>query len=491
MSSRRKKKEPNTELSVLEQETIVQEARDDISLFFLLMLGDVMDIHPFTSEMLHIIQKFTDKKLRGLIIAAGPRSGKTVTVSQLYAAWELGRSSTENIALVSYSEDRSVDNTLRVRDLITSKMYKQIFPGIVLDKSQKAKTNFRVTKGGEVYALGRNSPVTGRTFHKIIIDDIIKDANEMNSESMRASVVRSMETLSTRITNKTRVIVIGTRWYEDDPIGFYYKEADKYPDEWLVAKFPAVALEDETSIVTGKTWRKRGEALMPIIANLKVLAQIKDGMSPAVWESVYQQQPPTEEVHFRRQWIRYTDKDELRNLVTRNYLTIDPAMSTKESADRTGFCINMMDTSGKWHVKAWGERLDPRSLVDRIFSLHDKYHFELIGIEKFMFTEGLKPFVEDQMVERNAFLPFKGLSHSNRSKEARIIGALPGLYAHGVISHVKGECEMLESEMFTFPRGDHDDILDAISYMAIMLTGMAGSSSNKPEVHYGIDWTRR
>lgn len=420
----------------------------------------------------------------------------TSVISQVYSAWELGRTPTENIALLSYSEDRSIDNSLRVRDIIMSKMFRQIFPSISLDKQQKAKTNFRIRVGGvpkaELYALGRNSPVTGRTFHKIIIDDIIKDANEVNSPAMRESVVRSMETIATRITNNTRIIIIGTRWFEGDPIGEFYKQAIADPARWLVVKYPAIALEDEPSIIDGEIWRRTGEPLLPEITNLEALARIKSSMSPMTWSSVYMQAPPTEEVHFRRSWIQTITKDELKKLRLRWFLTVDPAFSIKTSADRTGFCLGGLDEkAGKLYIIAWGERLDPRSLVKRLFEINDRYNLELIGIEKFAFTDGLKPFMDDQMKLRNEFLPIKQLSHNNRSKEARVIGALPGLYALGFIVHVEGECELLEQEMFAFPRGETDDVLDAETYMAIMVGGKIITTPSEAKVEYGVNWTNR
>ena len=80
------RKRTKTELNTLEQESIVQEARKDIKLFFLLIFGDIMDLQPFSNELLQLVQKFTDENKKGLIIAASPRSGKTITISQLYAA---------------------------------------------------------------------------------------------------------------------------------------------------------------------------------------------------------------------------------------------------------------------------------------------------------------------------------------------------------------------------------------------------------------------
>ena len=480
--------------SKTEEAALLQKARDDFTLFTLLITAhDEFKLLPFTRELLGLGQLFEDSlnakyPKKGLIVAAPPRSGKSRVFSQLFVAWHLGRHPDKNIALVSYGEERSIDNTRAVRAIIQSKVYKSIFPEIALNTAQKAKQHFQVTKGGEVMAIGRFSPITGRTMHLIILDDIVKDANEAHSESIRRMIDNAMDTLVTRITVNTRVIAIGTRWYKGDIIDRFYDMAKRDPKRWIVAKYPAIALEDEYSVVEDKIWRKAGEAVFPMNLPVDELEQIKKTVAPHIWEAVYQQSPPSEETYFQRNWIQYIKKEEVEKLITRKFLAIDPAFSTKTSADRTGFAIAYLDTAGNIYLEAWGERLTPKALADKIFALHEQYNFERIGMEKFAFSEGLKPFLDQEALKRNIFLPIKMLSHSNRSKEARILGALPALYAAGKIYHIENRCDLLEQEMFSFPGGEHDDVLDATSYVIALTKNILTNTQNKPKINYGIKW---
>jgi hypothetical protein len=148
---------------------------------------------------------------------------------------------------------------------------------------------------------------------------------------------------------------------------------------------------------------------------------------------------------------------------TMNYLTVDPALSKKASADKTGFCDNSVDKENFWNLKAWGERLDPHDLVERLFFLHSQRNYQKIGIERTAYLDGLKPYIDDQMRKRNKFLPIIALSHQETAKEIRIRSLIPR-YASRSVFHIKGECTDLEEEMFTFPKGMTDDVLDATAY---------------------------
>ena len=138
-------------------------------------------------------------------------------------------------------------------------------------------------------------------------------------------------------------------------------------------------------------------------------------------------------------------------------------MSEKESADFTGFCENYIDQENFWNLSAYKMKLNPKDLVDYLFTLHAKRSFEKIGIEKTTFTEGLKPYLEEEMRKRNAFLPIVELSHGGTKKETRIRGLIPR-YSNRSIYHITGECNDLEQELYNFPKSLHDDVSDATAY---------------------------
>lgn len=166
---------------------------------------------------------------------------------------------------------------------------------------------------------------------------------------------------------------------------------------------------------------------------------------------------------FTKELFKYIDWEEVQSKKTNCYLTIDSAVSKKDSADYTGFTLNWVDRENFWHLKSWHEKINSAELIDKIFMLFDKYKPEKIGIEKTTFTEAIKPFLEEEERRRNTFLPMFELKHGGVNKEARIRGLLPR-YESGSIFHIRGECEHLEQELLRFPRSQHDDTMDSAAY---------------------------
>jgi len=108
-------------------------------------------------------------------------------------------------------------------------------------------------------------------------------------------------------------------------------------------------------------------------------------------------------------------------------------------------------------------KLNPKDLIDYLFTLHEKRNFEKIGIEKTAFMVGLKPFLDEEMRKRNKFLPIVELLHNQTQKETRIRGLIPRYSSHSVY-HLEGECSDLENELLTFPKSINDDTSDATAY---------------------------
>lgn len=168
---------------------------------------------------------------------------------------------------------------------------------------------------------------------------------------------------------------------------------------------------------------------------------------------------------FKKDLFKYITWNELEQKDTLCYLTIDPAISKKESADYTGFTLNFVDKENKWHFKAWREKIDISELFDKIFNLYKRFNPEEIGIEEVSFTQAVKPFLDDEMRKRNIFLPIKMLKHGGDKKEMRIRGLLPR-YESGSIYHIVGETSDLEAELLRFPQSKNDDTMDSAAYQS-------------------------
>jgi phage terminase large subunit-like protein len=170
-----------------------------------------------------------------------------------------------------------------------------------------------------------------------------------------------------------------------------------------------------------------------------------------------------EEREFKIPWIKHREVIEIDNLLHRRFLTIDTAISKAVSADFTGIIDNCVDKDNFWNLRAYKFKIDPKELIDLLFNWHEKNNYEKIGIEKTIYLQAIKPFLDDEMRKRNKFLPIVELLHNQIQKETRIRGLIPR-YESGSIFHIKGECKPLEDELYVFPKGLHDDVLDALAY---------------------------
>lgn len=173
----------------------------------------------------------------------------------------------------------------------------------------------------------------------------------------------------------------------------------------------------------------------------------------------------------------YRTRAELEAIRTRKFLSIDTALSEKDSADFTGVVECEIDREGYWNISANQYKLNPKDLVDFIITKHAERNYEAIGIEKTSFTEGLKPYLQEKMRERGIYLPIKELKHGGTQKETRIRGLIPR-YSNRSIYHIVDECEVLQKQQQTFPKCEHDDVLDAEAYL-LQLIG--NTSDRQPQ----------
>ena len=412
-------------------------------------------LEEIAKELEHI-EKYGDRDYKVLMVFMPPRHGKTTLCTINFPAWYLGKNPTREVITASYSGELAQGFGSATRTIVESPEYKAIFD-LKLKEDERAKARWLTQEKGSYSSIGVGGVATGRGSDIFLVDDPIKNSEEANSEVARQSVWEwFLSTSYTRLEPNAVIIIILTRWHMDDLAGRILAHPP-LAKRAKVIKFPAIAEVDEE-------YRKAGEALWPYRYPLEVLEDIKAVQGPYNWQSLYQQTPISSgNQEFKNEWIKTITSAELESMNTRKFLTIDTAMSKKSTADYTGFCDNRVNKENKWHLKAWKAKISPEELVDTIFSLHTKHRYEKIGIEKTAYTEGLKPYLDEEQRKRDVHLPLVELKHNQTNKEVRIRGLIPH-YAAGSVYHVVGECADLEEQMFTFPVGVNDDVLDATCY---------------------------
>ena len=415
-------------------------------------------------ELENTLEKVIKGDKARIILQLPPRHGKSELATIKFPAWVLGKFPDLPIIIASYSSELAEDFGQKTRDLVLTSQYQTIF-NTRLRADTQSKGKWLTQQNGGYTATGVGGSITGRGFKIGILDDPIKNREEAESLTYRNKTWDwFISTFYTRQDGNGAIIIILTRWHQDDLVGrLLRKQRDDEQaglidyDKWQVINFPAIATEDETN-------RKLNEPLWEQRFNLEKLNTIKNTIGLYEWNALYQQMPISAETQeFRHQWFNYRTHQDIKQLDTRNYLTIDTAVSQRSTADYTGIVSNFVDNQNKWNISAYRQRLTPTQLIDTIFTLYALHRYEKIGIEKTIYLMALKPFIEDEMRKRNIFLPIQELEHRQINKHIRIRGLIPR-YESGSIFHIKGETIHLEDELLSFPQGLHDDILDSLAY---------------------------
>jgi len=169
---------------------------------------------------------------------------------------------------------------------------------------------------------------------------------------------------------------------------------------------------------------------------------------------------PTELQTFKKEWFQYYEKLP-SNLY--NFLYVDPALSEADGSDFTGMVVVSLDSKGDWYVRyARRFRLSPTQIVSELFRWNAEFQPQVIGIEEVAYQKALLYFLDEEMRRRNVVLPVKGIRPpTDRSKQARILSMVPRFEWNRV--HLARGLTDLEMELLQFPRGAHDDLIDALA----------------------------
>lgn len=447
------------------------------------------------AKLEEIVRRLEAGESPRLMIHMPPRHGKSDLSTQKFPAWVFGSHPEWPMIISSYAQDLATKFGSGTRDIMNTQNYRAIF-STRLRADTQAKSSWATTRpgkkgepvpaGGGYEAAGIGGPITGKGFKIGIIDDPFKNFEEADSPVVRENVHNWYKsTFYTRQEGAAAIIIIDTRWHEDDLDGRLLKEQEEAEEElleaiedgageevsidrWEVLDLAALAPGDEPP------HRAAGEPLWPAKFNTAKLNRIKKALGPYLFSAMYQQNPYSVDTQeFREDWKKYRLSSEVDALQTRKFATIDTALGKKRAVklrtedaggdpDYTGVARNYVDLGNNWNLKVRRYEINSAGLVELIFTLHAE-GFEAIGIEEGAYEAAVRPFIEEEMRNRGKYPNIVGLKHHQTMKETRIRGLIPR-YAAGQVYHIVGECDDLEAEQRRFPRSKHDDCMDAAAY---------------------------
>lgn len=218
---------------------------------------------------------------------------------------------------------------------------------------------------------------------------------------------------------------------------------------------------DHWSIVYHKAIQDDGTLLFPERLTQAFLDRARRTMGSYIFANQYQNEIiPEGEQKFKKGWIRYFNSIPDKCLT---FCFIDPAISKADTADFTGVVIISADTEQNWYVRyANRTRMSPSAIIETCFRIHEQFNTAIIGIEDVAFQKAIVHFAFEEMKRRGKQIPIMGVKTSNdKSKETRILSLVPR-FEWGNIFLAQGLHD-LELELAQFPRGAHDDLIDALS----------------------------
>ena len=230
-----------------------------------------------------------------------PRHGKSQLVSIFYPAWFLGRNPNKKVMMVSHTTDLAVDFGRKVRNLIASTEYTEIFPDVSLAVDSKSAGRWNTNFGGEYFACGIGSALAGRGADLLLVDDPHSEQDVINGNFSVFEKAYEWFTFGarTRLMPGGRVAIVQTRWHMDDLTGRVTNDMVKneLADQYEIVEFPALLDADDAD---GKPIMK---PLWPEFFDLAALERTKASMPVFQWNSQYQQKPTAEEASIvKREW---------------------------------------------------------------------------------------------------------------------------------------------------------------------------------------------
>ena len=406
-----------------------------------------------------------------LMIFMPPRNGKSDEATQKFPSWVFGKDPSLPVMVSSYSDELATDFGMLTRDIMQSDQYKVMFD-TRLRNDAKAKGKWITDDGGSYTAVGIGGALTGRGFKIGIIDDPFKNREEADSPVIRASRYNwYRSTFYTRAEGNTMIVMILTRWHEDDLAGRVLRDAQEAKqrgepyDDWEIIEYKAIATKDEP-------YRKEGEALWPAKFPLEQLKTIRSAIGSYEFSALYQQTPIDDENRkFHKHWFKYREYEDIIKLNTYNVMTIDPRGKddVKHGNDYIGVTVNFVDDQGNWNVLCYRDKLSGTGLIDLMFTNWSRYRLHKIGIEDNQFTQGLLAMIDEEMRRRGVHLTIELLKTGGTHKELRIEALVPR-YERGGIFHLtingENQCESVEDELTLFPKAPNDDASDSLAYQS-------------------------
>lgn len=404
-----------------------------------------------------ILENVEAGKLKRVIITIPPRHGKSLLCSNYFPAWYMGRNPEKYLITATYGQDLSDDFGRKVRDQLQSPEFKGIFPQCLLDSRTQASSRMQTTLGGSYFGVGAGGPITGRGAHLLLIDDPIKNREEADSQVMREKLYDWYRSVAyTRLMPNGAIVVIMTRWHEDDLVGRLLK--DHSHENWEVVHLPAIAND---------------KPLWPQAYSLSALENIRKTIGEYDWQCLYQQDPiPPDGIIVKPDWMKPGRRSDGYSAIM---IGVDPAVGLKQTNDETSITV----TGYGYGFKPEIDELETiyghytmDEIGDLIEALYKKYKADMIGVEDVQ----AQAWLVQSLAKRG--LRVAPIKTGGKDKVARFMG-VSHFFTQGRVSVTTAK---LREQGLRFRGGSEaNDLWDSFVYSLILIRDYTSERSKTEE----------
>lgn len=447
------------------------------------------------------LEKFSEAVIAGksprLMLLMPPRAGKSELSSRMFPGWHLGRAPDHEIINCSYNVALAMSFSRKVKEVIEDPAYQSVFDARLNPNHQGAEEWSIDGRRGGYVAAGVGGGITGKGAHILGIDDPIKNAEEADSADLREKLFDwYASTAYTRLAPGGGVLITQTWWHDDDLAGRLQQAmaTDPEADQFVVVKYPAIAeadeyLDEDTDLIVydqmpehGRLLRLKGEALHPERYDLEKLMRIKRTLPQRFWSALYQQNPvPDDGAFFLKEQFRRGQPPAVKR--SNVMVAFDFAISTKTQNDYTVGVVGLQDTDDVLTVADMVRYKsgDAFYIVESMLNLCFKWYSPglVLGVEDGQIWRSIEALLKKRMRERG-FYPSIMVLKPITDKLARA-RPLQGRMQQGMVAFSEqGEWyDTARTEMLRFPAGVHDDIVDALAWLAHLAVGRSAPQKQK------------
>jgi predicted phage terminase large subunit-like protein len=459
-------------LKTYDSESVQEVGKDDF-LTFIDHVYPGYKVGPHHKRLAKIFEDIANGKKRRVIVNIAPRHGKSEMISYLAPAWFLGKYPNKKIIMASHTADLAVNFGRRVRNLVGSEAYRDVFPQIELQADSKSASRWGTNFNGEYFAIGVGGALAGRGADLFIIDD---PHSEQEAKTGRPDVfLPAWEWFQSgplqRLMPGGSIIIVMTRWSKLDLTGMIVNQMAKEEDvdQWEIVEFPAI-LNDKP--LWGEFW------------SIEELLGKKAGMDPRYWQAQYMQNPVSEEgALIKREWWQIWEKDDPPQCEF-TIMSLDAAQESNNRADYnalTTWGVFFNEETNNYAIillNSIKKRMEYPDLKAMVLEEYKEWEPDVFIVEKKSNGSALYQEFRRMGVPVGEFTPGKG-----QDKIARV-NAVSALFQGGVVfaPDRRWAREVIE-ECNDFPSGTNDDLVDSttLALMRFRQGGFIRLPSDEPE----------